>query len=267
MSNHALKAAWLTNITPPTRKLVLVFMADMYNGITGQLNPSVNTVAQACGISPDQARRHLHALIDAGVLILLGNGSGGYHEEASRRYALNLATPTPCADVTPCMDATPCTNAVDPLHGCSSPLAPMQETPGTHASQTGKNQKEQEVNRKKTRERASVQQPDGVIDSVWTDFLAIRKAKRSPLTETALRLLMTEASKAGLSLNAALEMCCARGWQSFQADWVAGQQQSAADKFNPTAYVNDPQYRSAWDAKRNGYAGAAAVIFDDADHV
>lgn len=264
MSIQATEATWAADVSPPSRKLVLLFMAHKHNGQTGQLNPSVSTVARGCGITACQARRHLHALIEDGFLEVVGNDGGGA-PGSTRSYRLTLDRAG--TDATPRLDATPSTDAQEGSHPRSRGLAPMHERASTYASQTGMKRNEKEMNRKKTRERASVQQPDGVIDSVWTDFLAIRKAKRSPLTETALRLLMTEASKAGLSLNAALEMCCARGWQSFQADWVAGQQQSAADKFNPTAYVNDPQYRSAWDAKRNGYAGAAAVIFDDADHV
>lgn len=63
--------------------------------------------------------------------------------------------------------------------------------------------------------------PEGVSDSVWSDFLTVRKAKRAPLTQTALDGIEREAAKAGLDLAAALAMCCARGWQGFKADWVA----------------------------------------------
>ncbi len=65
--------------------------------------------------------------------------------------------------------------------------------------------------------------PDGVSESVWADFQAIRKAKRAPLTQTALDGIQREASKAGMGLADALALCCARGWQGFKADWVAGQ--------------------------------------------
>lgn len=70
--------------------------------------------------------------------------------------------------------------------------------------------------------------PDGIADSVWSDFQAIRKAKRAPLTATALDGIEREASKAGLSLQQALQTCCARGWQGFKADWVAGQKPGVA---------------------------------------
>jgi len=65
------------------------------------------------------------------------------------------------------------------------------------------------------------QPPDGVSDSVWEDFLRIRKAKRAPMTDTALDGIRSEADKAGLTLQQALMTCCARGWLGFKADWLA----------------------------------------------
>jgi uncharacterized protein YdaU (DUF1376 family) len=75
--------------------------------------------------------------------------------------------------------------------------------------------------------RQAVERPDDVFENVWNDFLALRKAKRSPLTKTALDAIEREADKVPTSLNDALAMCCARGWQSFKADWVADKQASS----------------------------------------
>ena len=61
----------------------------------------------------------------------------------------------------------------------------------------------------------------GQIDpALVADFLAVRKAKRAPLTQTALRVIQVEARKAGLTLDAALRICCERNWQAFRADWA-----------------------------------------------
>lgn len=62
--------------------------------------------------------------------------------------------------------------------------------------------------------------PEEVEDQVWRDFLAIRKAKRAPMTETALANIASQAGTAGWSLNDALAECVARGWQGFKAEWV-----------------------------------------------
>lgn len=71
--------------------------------------------------------------------------------------------------------------------------------------------------------RASPAKPEDVSETVWADFLATRKAKRSLLTETALQGIRREAEKAAMSLEDALQMICTRGWQSFKADWARGQ--------------------------------------------
>lgn len=68
-----------------------------------------------------------------------------------------------------------------------------------------------------------MQRPELVPDGVWADFMAMRKAKRAPLTQTALDGIEREAKKAGMALTDVLALCCARGWQGFKADWVAGQ--------------------------------------------
>ena len=63
---------------------------------------------------------------------------------------------------------------------------------------------------------ASAGVPDGVID----DWLSHRKAKKAPVTETAIAGIEREAAKAGVSLESALSTMCARGWSGFKADWV-----------------------------------------------
>jgi len=78
----------------------------------------------------------------------------------------------------------------------------------------------------------TVASPIGVTDSVWQDWLSLRKAKRAAVTQTALNGIAREASKAGVSLQVALETCCARGWTGFKADWLKdkGEQKSFAEK-------------------------------------
>jgi hypothetical protein len=51
------------------------------------------------------------------------------------------------------------------------------------------------------------------------DFLKLRKAKKLPLTETALDGIKAEALKANLTLEQALTECCHRGWAGFKASW------------------------------------------------
>lgn len=71
----------------------------------------------------------------------------------------------------------------------------------------------------KPTKRSSLKKPENVTQQTWDDFNAIRKAKKAPLTETALNRIQSEATKAGIDLETALQVCCERGWQGFKADW------------------------------------------------
>lgn len=63
--------------------------------------------------------------------------------------------------------------------------------------------------------------PEGVMQSVWDDFVAQRKAKKAAITQTAIKGIEREAKKANISLNDALQEICARGWTGFKAEWMA----------------------------------------------
>lgn len=65
----------------------------------------------------------------------------------------------------------------------------------------------------------TAKKPEEVTDQVWNDFIALRKLKRAGLTETALNGIRSEARKAAVTLETALQACCANGWQGFRADW------------------------------------------------
>jgi hypothetical protein len=82
---------------------------------------------------------------------------------------------------------------------------------------------EKRQSRDRDRERDRVETPSGVIESVFKDYLEVRKTKKAKWTETALKGLTKEAEKAGLSLQEAMELCCARGWVGFKAEWIKDQ--------------------------------------------
>jgi len=78
----------------------------------------------------------------------------------------------------------------------------------------------------------TVAPPNGVTDSVWQDWLILRKTKRAAVTQSALDGIAREASKAGISFQEALETCCMRGWSGFKAQWLQDkpEQKSFAEK-------------------------------------
>lgn len=71
--------------------------------------------------------------------------------------------------------------------------------------------------------------PSGVDLNVWNDFVAHRKSKRAGISATALKGIESEARKANISLQAALELCIMRGWTGFKAEWVE-EKKTAGDK-------------------------------------
>jgi hypothetical protein len=59
----------------------------------------------------------------------------------------------------------------------------------------------------------------GVEYQAAKDWLTIRKAKKAPLTQTALDDLVREAGKAGITVNEAVTICARRSWQGFNSSW------------------------------------------------
>ena len=86
-----------------------------------------------------------------------------------------------------------------------------------------------QLNTKPKERQGALQCPPGVSVQVWSDFMAVRKAKRSPVTETALRGIEREATNAGWTLEQALAECAARGWVGFKAEWVRNSMREVLD--------------------------------------
>lgn len=60
---------------------------------------------------------------------------------------------------------------------------------------------------------------EGVKPDHARDWLAVRKAKRLPLTSSSWERTKREAAKAGLSPAEAVQRCAEKGWAGFGADW------------------------------------------------
>ena len=60
----------------------------------------------------------------------------------------------------------------------------------------------------------------GIAGQIAEDFLTIRKAKRQPLTGTAMRLIASDAEKCGMTAAQAVEYAIGNGWGSFRAEWL-----------------------------------------------
>jgi len=78
-----------------------------------------------------------------------------------------------------------------------------------------------------TRKRAT-SRPCDVEEQTWSDWLALRKAKRAPVTDTVVEEARKEAGLAGLTLDAFLRVWCVRGSQGLRADWLKPAELQAA---------------------------------------
>ncbi|MDP3251304.1 MAG: helix-turn-helix domain-containing protein [Hydrogenophaga sp.] len=198
-----------------TSLLMLLAIADFADD-EGNAYPSVTTLAEKCRMKQRNAQVILSALRESGELVVRSNEG----PKGTNTYRVTLATPG--------------VQSSAPLQG----NAPLQRNASTGAKECANrvqhsapkpsmNHQEPPICSK----RAEVRCPGGVDAKVWEDFLTVRKAKRAPLTATALDGIAGEAIKAGMTLTDALAMCCARGWQSFKAEWVAKSMHGAGGRY------------------------------------
>lgn len=91
----------------------------------------------------------------------------------------------------------------------------------TGALPRDREEKEIDQEQKQKKGRASAPAcPEDVEPKVWADWLALRRAKRAPVSETVIREARKEAAKAGMTLDRFLEVWCARGSQGLAASWL-----------------------------------------------
>jgi len=88
------------------------------------------------------------------------------------------------------------------------------------------------ANPPKGRKDSKIEKPSGVSDQVWNDFIALRKAKRAPLSATALASIAKEAEKAAMHIEEALTECVTRGWQGFKAEWMKPKTTTKSERFS-----------------------------------
>ena len=95
----------------------------------------------------------------------------------------------------------------------------------------------------------------GVDPQVALDWIAVRKAKKSPApTKTAIDGVVREAAKAGLTVDAALRVCCEKSWVGFDAAWLANAGVTVASPASqqrlPSGF--DPRNESTWGMDSRG---------------
>jgi hypothetical protein len=116
---------WAAQIKPAPLKLVLLAMAHFSDADGSRIFPAMATVGRMCVLSPKQARRHIQALVEMGVLTLaLERKSKG---RTPTRYALNLDV---LASLNPPVDGSD-ERKSQPSHAGTPTLPPVTLNPPT----------------------------------------------------------------------------------------------------------------------------------------
>jgi hypothetical protein len=88
------------------------------------------------------------------------------------------------------------------------------------------NRTDTDKNKTKPLSPRALLEAENISSNLIDDWLKVRKAKNQPLTDTALKATVREASKAGMSLEAAITICCERSWAGFKAEYLVNQTSS-----------------------------------------
>lgn len=116
------------------------------------------------------------------------------------------------------VDQTPA-ESIEILHATRSNPIFSTNTPNTNQNAVAR--KSDVVSKPKRRTSAPVERPADVSAQAWDDWMTVRKAKRLPVTPTALAGIRREAEKAGVSLTDAITFAVEQGWAGFRADWYS----------------------------------------------
>ena len=197
-----------------TRKLVLLKLADNAND-NGVCFPSYQHIADQCEITRRSAISHIEALIETGFVEKKTRKTP--EGNTSNLYILHLDqggenSAPPSENFAP--------EVVNNLHHSSENISP---TPSENISPRTSHSINQSINHKKTTQKKPTElellAEFGITGQLAEDFITHRKAKKAPITKTALERLQKQADLAGLPLAEVAEIMIERGWRGFKADW------------------------------------------------
>lgn len=259
MSIRIMTLVWDKFPAAGSELLAMLALADWAGDDGGSLYPSMAAVATKIRLSEKQARRIVQGFVQDGYLTVVGNANGGA-PGSTKQFRFNVAKlaslpdlPTKtsvCAAKTPPSGVTPPAGVTPPMggregshrcpetaptHGSLTVIEPSVEpsieearaqAPGAtlpkldEAFDAEQAEVKAQAKAAKPAKAAAVQRPDGVAEQVWTDWLALRKAKRAPVSLTVLDGAQEEAGKAGMTLDAFLREWVNRGSQGLKAEWL-----------------------------------------------
>lgn len=209
-------------------KLVLLALCDHAND-DGVCYPSQAFLASKCSMSYRSVINQIKRLESYGILTSERRQKAGSRQ--SNSYTINLNNyKSQCENSAHAESAhanfahanSAPTNVQNTTELCANSAHSFKEEPSINHQLEPSIYKPTSQNKKRVRwdESLNMLIAEGIDEQIASDFIAIRKAKNAPLTQTALEGIQREANKAKLTLENALRICIERNWQGFSASWL-----------------------------------------------
>lgn len=224
MSVHLTSQVYRRQVGNMARTAVMILFADKASDDGSGIWASKQRMADELGASKQTIIATVKSLIADGLVKEVG------HRKSPNGYTVEYAINVKALSALPLVKS----HAIDQSKNLTgqnpSPVQTSDLTGQAPLPHQSENLTRTTLNRTKPNNRTkqpkgapqrAIGKPDGVSDQVWHDFVAHRKAKKAPVSETALTGIRREAAKAGWSLEAALAEIVTRGWQGLKADWLA----------------------------------------------
>lgn len=238
--------------------LLALSLADWAEDDGTRVFPSIKQLAEKTRQSERTVQYQLRRMEKSGWLILINSGNGGRNQR--REYVINPDW-IKGAEIAPIIKgATDDIKGADSGNkGCNSQQKRVQRVAPAYTHHISINNTSN--NHQRVREKKSTNvSPDDlknlhVDEQIAIEFLELRKQKKARLTPIALAGIQREADKAGISLNDALRTCIERGWQGFNADWIAQSKIPASKSEQRTAWNQQLDRAIAKHEKKEIYMG------------
>ena len=222
MSFKAMAYATEQEITTTSPQSHLLLILASYANEFNECYPSITTMINKTRLSEKTVRKSLKDLIDLGLVVDTGKTS----KFSTKIYKLILKDneeTTPSKSTTPSKITTR-KNSDTPSKFTTTPLVDLPPNPIIEPINNPiKKDISSSTPKKQKTKSASLEKPCDVSEQVWQDLLALRKAKKSPLTISAWNIAKKQIDEAQAKTNHTLEQILLawieRGWQGFKAEW------------------------------------------------
>lgn len=223
MSMLLMVKAMQSKVGNPLRKLVLMKLADNAND-QGECWPSYQHIADQCEMSKRSVMIHIDALIRCGFL-RKEMRIGGEKGNKSNLYTLRIPS---AGDSLPSANPAPLSagDSLPPSAGdaprTSHSLEPVMEPVMESSSAKNKN---------KNLDFSSW--PYMPNEQVFNDWVQLRKARKSPITQTVINQFGKELNKAvdaGYTVDDCISEAVEAGWTGFKLQWIINRNSNVKNK-------------------------------------